>query len=154
MNRKKILIVALVAVVTTITVALLIGNGKGKSSLSNKNSMRPQRTLPTRVPAYVTDGKALASLAPTLPPERFFGRAREAYQIAREIPETLAQLPCYCYCDEGFGHKSLHTCYESEHSATCSTCIMEALVAYRLQKQEGLTPAQIRDRIIQEFGPK
>ncbi len=113
--------------------------------------MRPQRTQPARVPAFVTDGKALATLGPTLPPERFYGRVREAYQVAREIPETLAQLPCYCYCDEGFGHKSLYTCYESDHSAHCATCIQEALVAYRLQKEQGLTPAQIRERIIAEY---
>lgn len=156
MNRKKIIVAALVAVVATLAVALLVGsgNGKGKTSLLQKPLMKPQRTEPARVPAYMTDGTALASLKQTLPPEQFFGKAREAYMVAREIPETLAQLPCYCYCDEGFGHKSLHTCYESDHSAHCATCIQEALVAYRLQKEEGLSPAQIRDRIIAQFGPK
>jgi hypothetical protein len=156
LNTKKIVMVILVAVVATVGVALIVGSDrdKGRDSLLQKPLMKQQRTEPARVPAYVTDGKALANLGPTLPPEKFFGRAREAYQIAREIPETLAQLPCYCYCDEGFGHKSLHTCYESDHSAQCATCIQEALVAYRLQKEEGLAPAQIRERIIQEFGPK
>ncbi|HEV7844045.1 MAG TPA: CYCXC family (seleno)protein [Pyrinomonadaceae bacterium] len=156
MNRKKIIVVVLVAIVATLGLALLVGsdNSKGKTSLLQKPLMKPQRTEPTRVPAYMTDGTALASLRPTLPPEQFFGKAREAYIVAREIPETLAQLPCYCYCDEGFGHKSLHTCYESDHSAHCATCIQEALVAYRLQKEDGLSPAQIRERIIADFGPK
>lgn len=156
MNKKKVLVVVLVALIATIVVALVVSSddGKGKESLLQKPLMKPQRTEPARVPAHMTDEQAIAKLGPTLPPEQFFGKAREAYQIAREIPETLAQLPCYCYCDEGFGHKSLHTCYESDHSAHCATCIQEALVAYRLQKQEGLTPAQIRERIIQEFGAK
>ena len=156
MNKKKIIIVLLVALVATLGVALLVSSNEdqGKDSLLQKPLIKPQPSGPPRVPAYMTDGKALATLGPTLPPEQFFGKAREAYQAAREIPETLAQLPCYCYCDEGFGHKSLHTCYESDHSAHCATCIQEALVAYRLQKEEGLTPAQIRDRIIQQFGPK
>ncbi|HEY0322325.1 MAG TPA: CYCXC family (seleno)protein [Pyrinomonadaceae bacterium] len=156
MNRKKVIIVALAVIIATLGVALLVGsdNSKGKDSLLQKPLMKPQRTEPARVPAYVTDGKVIATLGPTLSPEQFFGKAREAYRVAQEIPETLAQLPCYCYCDEGFGHKSLHTCYESDHSAHCATCIQEALVAYRLQKEEGLSPAQIRERIIAEFGPK
>jgi hypothetical protein len=156
LNRKKIVLVVLVALVATIGLALLLGsdNDRGKDSLLQKPLTRQQRSEPARVPAYVTDEKVLGSLRPTLSPDQFFGKAREAYQVAREIPETLAQLPCYCYCDEGFGHKSLHTCYESDHSAHCATCIQEALVAYRLQKEEGLKPAQIRDRIIQQFGPR
>ncbi|HKS26698.1 MAG TPA: CYCXC family (seleno)protein [Pyrinomonadaceae bacterium] len=156
MNRKKIIMAAVVAVVATIGVVFIIGadNDKDKQSLLNKPLTRQKRSEPARVPAYVTDGKALASLGPTLPPEKFFGKAREAYQAVREIPQTIAQLPCYCYCDEGFGHKSLYTCYESDHSAQCATCIQEALLAYRLEKEQGLSPAQIRDRIIQEFGPK
>lgn len=147
------MLVALGAILLTAGVATLIGSGgnkKGKSSLSQKT----ERNEPARVPAFVTDGKALANLGPTLPPEQFFGKARQAYQVAREIPQTLAQLPCYCYCDEGFGHKSLHTCYESDHSAHCAVCVQEALMAYRLQKEEGLSPEQIRQRIIKEFGPK
>ena len=155
MNKKKIIMVVVVAIAATLGVAFLVRSdqsGKGRSS--HNHSKKPQRTEPARVPAYVTDGKALANLGPTLPPEQFFGKAREAYQVAREIPQTLAQLPCYCYCDEGFGHKSLYTCYESDHSAHCAMCIHEALLAYRLQKQEGLSPAQIRERIIQEFGLK
>jgi hypothetical protein len=146
----------LVAVFATLGVVFIIGsdNGKDKQSLLNKPLMRQQGSEPARVPAYITDGKALASLGPTLPPEQFFGRAREAYQVVREIPQTIAQLPCYCYCDEGHGHKSLYTCYESDHSAQCATCIQEALLAYRLQKEQGLTPEQIRQRIIQEFGQR
>lgn len=156
MNKKKTLMAVLVAVVAMAGIALIIGSDKdkGKDPLLQKPLTKQQRTTPSRVPAYVTDGKALAALGPTLPPEQFFGKAREAYQIVREIPQTIAQLPCYCYCDEGFGHKSLYTCYESDHSAHCATCVQEALLAYRLQKEQGLSPAQIRERIIQEFGPK
>lgn len=157
MNKKKIIVVLLIAVVATLGAAWLAGSGEengGQSSLLQKPLIKEQRTAAARVPAYMTDAKVIESLSPTLPPEQFFGKAREAYQAAREIPQTLAKLPCYCYCDESAGHKSLHTCYESDHSAHCATCINEALMAYRLQKEEGLSPEQIRQRIIQEFGPK
>ena len=153
MNKKKVIAVIIIAVVATLGVAWLIGaNQDNHSGLVHKPLIK-QRTA-ARVPAYMTDAKAIEALGPTLPPEQFFGKAREAYQVAREIPETIAQLPCYCYCDESFGHKSLYTCYESDHSAHCAMCITEALTAYRLQKEEGLSPAQVRERIIQEFGSK
>lgn len=154
MNKKKVIVVVLAVVAAALGVAWLVGGGNREQSLLQKPLIKEQRTEAARVPAYMTDEKMIAALKPTLAPEQFFGRAREAYQAAREIPETLAQLPCYCYCDEGFGHKSLHTCYESDHSAHCAMCVNEALTAYRLRKQEGLSPAQIRERIIEEYGPK
>jgi hypothetical protein len=42
----------------------------------------------------------------------------EAYRIARDIPEVLAQQPCYCNCGESFGHTSLLDCYATDHGAT------------------------------------
>jgi uncharacterized protein with PCYCGC motif len=105
-----------------------------------------------RVPAYVSAAEA-KRLSPTLAPAQFTGKTRAAYQAVKEIPQTIAQLPCYCYCDTNFGHKSLHSCFEDEHAAQCAVCVEEALTAYRLQKEEKLTPAEIRARIIAEYGP-
>jgi hypothetical protein len=96
------------------------------------------------------DTKSARSLPPTLLPEQFIGPTREAYRAAQEIPETLAQLPCYCHCDMSMGHKSLHSCYEDTHASQCAVCVSEALVAYNLQKS-GMTPAQIRERIIAQY---
>jgi hypothetical protein len=105
-----------------------------------------------RVPAFVTNPVALKSLAPTLAPETFTGKRRAGYEAARAIPETLAQLPCYCHCDRGFGHKSLHSCFVDDHGANCSICLDEALLAYQLQTEEKLKPEQIRERIIAKYG--
>src|ERR1051325_9874481 len=104
------------------------------------------------VPAYLTVAPSKSALGPTLEPEKFTGLARDAYRAAREIPVTIAQLPCYCHCDRGFGHKSLHSCFEDDHAAHCAVCVNEALLALRLEKEEKLTPAQIRDRIIAQYG--
>jgi hypothetical protein len=101
-----------------------------------------------RVPAHYETPPV--TLPPTLPAERYKGMTRDAYQAAKEIPQTLAQLPCYCHCDQSMGHKSLHSCFEDEHAASCAICVGEALMAYRLQKQ-GLKPAQVRERIIAEY---
>jgi hypothetical protein len=92
------------------------------------------------------------SLPATMNPAVFSGNVKRAYQVAKEIPETLAQLPCYCHCDRGFGHKSLHTCFVDDHGANCGVCIGEALMAYELEKQQSLTPEQVRKRIIEAYG--
>lgn len=131
----------------------------------SKKSPEPQATGPqatssvaekhteqthSRVPAYQTVAET-RTLGPTLEPSRFIGKTREAYKVAREIPEILAQLPCYCHCDRGFGHKSLHSCFEDDHASQCAVCTDEALMAYRLQKDQKLSPEQIRKIIIEKY---
>jgi hypothetical protein len=102
-----------------------------------------------RVPAYQSASE-VESLPPTLAALEFFGKAREAYEVAKKIPGTLAQLPCYCHCDQ-IGHKSLHTCFVDDHAAHCAVCVDEALLAYQLQRDEKLTPEQVRERIIEKY---
>ena len=104
----------------------------------------------TRVPAFQV-GASVKDLGPTLAPEKFVGKTREAYKAVKAIPETIAQLPCYCECDKAFGHKSLYSCYEDDHASHCAVCVDEVLLAYRLQKEEKLTPEQIRERIIAQY---
>ena len=108
----------------------------------------------SRVPAFQTDAASLKNLGPTLSPEKFFGQQRAAYKAVKEIPRTIAQLPCYCHCDKGFGHKSLYTCFEDDHAAHCAVCVDEALLAYRLEKDEKLKPEQIRERIIAQYSAR
>ncbi len=55
-------------------------------------------------------------LPKTLDPGLFRGKAKQAYQIAREIPEVLAQIPCFCEC-EAYGHENLLDCFIDRHGA-------------------------------------
>ena len=148
---KKVLIISII-VAAALALTILSQRGGYNPGRQSRTTAPPSTsTSAARVPAHYEDVRSLGQLPPTLPPERFFGQARLAYKVAQEIPQTLAQLPCYCYCDETFGHKSLHSCYESDHSASCAVCVNEALLAYRLQKEQGLTAPQIRERINAEF---
>jgi hypothetical protein len=104
------------------------------------------------IPAHFETPPSRASLGPTLPPERFTGLTRDAYRAVREIPVTIAQLPCYCHCDRGFGHKSLYSCFEDDHASHCAVCVNEALLALKLEKEQKLTPAQIRETIVAQYG--
>ena len=113
------------------------------------NHPHPQNAA-QKMPAFEM-APTRASLGPTLEPEKFTGITREAYRAVRQIPTTIAQLPCYCHCDEGFGHKSLYSCFEDDHAAHCAVCVNEALMALKLEREQKLTPAQIRDRIVQQY---
>jgi hypothetical protein len=62
--------------------------------------------------AKVTDPKT--GLPKTLDPNLIKGEDREGYEVAKEIPEILAQLPCFCGC-EAVGHENLLDCFVDEH---------------------------------------
>jgi len=70
-----------------------------------------------------------------------------AYELAAKIPKMLYQQPCYCYCDRGMGHTSLHSCFAGTHGAECGTCLKELYYTCTMYKQ-GKTARQIREGII------
>ena len=76
-----------------------------------------------------------------------FPYQRHAYELAAKIPKVIHQQPCYCYCDRGMGHTSLHSCFSGTHGAQCGTCLKELYYSYTMHKQ-GKTARQIRAGII------
>lgn len=155
---KKVLVV-IILLLTGSAVGLIAMRGNGGDSAEADDSTAKVMTTQSdekttrqsmKVPAYQTTEES-RRLGATLDPSQFFGKAREAYQIAKKIPVTLAQLPCYCHCDQSFGHKSLHTCFEDDHASHCAVCVDEALLAYQLETEEKLAPDQVRSRIIENY---
>ena len=65
-----------------------------------------------------TENINLREKRPTLSPQRFSGKVRRAYEVARAIPAVLDRLYCYCRCRENFGHKNLLSCYVDTHAST------------------------------------
>jgi hypothetical protein len=80
-------------------------------------------------------------------PNANFPYQTHAYELAAKIPKVLYQQPCYCYCDRGMGHTSLHSCFSGTHGAECGTCLKELYYTYTMYKQ-GKTASQIRAGII------
>jgi hypothetical protein len=68
----------------------------------------------------------------TLDPNLFEGKTRQAYVVAQQHPDLLAQLHCYCGCEQHEGHKSLLDCFRTNHGAGCATCVGEAVMAGQL----------------------
>lgn len=126
-----------------------VDNGSSQAD-THDHSGRPDRT-PKPVPAFQSPEGA-KKLPKTLDASLFTGSVKMAYQVVSEIPETIAQLPCYCRCDRSMGHKSLYSCYLDDHAANCGICMNSALKAYKLQKEKKMSPEQIREELIAEYG--
>jgi len=75
----------------------------------------------------------------------------EAYEAARGVPQVLDGLYCHCNCSKSFGHRSLLTCFESDHGAHCDICMGEALLAAQLAAR-GTSLDEIRSAIDARFG--
>lgn len=89
----------------------------------------------------------------TLSPALFIGRIAKAYRVAREIPQVLDKIYCYCDCALNFDHKSNLTCFVDGHGAKCDICINQALDAYQMA-QKGFSVEEIKKRIDSKYGKR
>jgi len=116
---------------------------------------KPRRT-PTAAPAAKPTPRAAAMnscatclergvvLDPARLPNGNEADVRVSYEAARKYPDTLDRLHCFCECKESLRerHKTLLTCFTSEHAAGCGICQREAILAARL-KDQGLSDEQV-----------
>jgi hypothetical protein len=154
-NKALLIALAIIAVAAGVVIHRKMDDRSSRvsanlSASTSHSATHAASASPSRVSAYQSASGA-QTLKPTLAPAQFIGKTRDAYKAAQQIPATLAQLPCYCHCDEGFGHKSLHSCFEDDHAAHCAVCVDEALLAYVLEKDQKLTPEQVRRVIIEKY---
>jgi Protein of unknown function with PCYCGC motif len=105
------------------------------------------------VPHFNAPPSVKEKLPPILTKDQLWGANAQfayqthAYELAAKIPKVIYQQPCYCYCDRGMGHNSLHSCFSGTHGAECGTCLKELYYTYTMYKQ-GKTARQIRAGII------
>lgn len=102
-----------------------------------------------RAAADASGGGASASL--TQDPGLYQGDTRQAYIVARDHPELLAQLDCYCGCEQNEGHKNLLDCFRTNHGAGCDICVGEAVTAGQMLSQ-GTPVDQIREALRARYG--
>src|SRR5437016_10846687 len=94
-----------------------------------------------------------AKLVHTMDPNYFSKdpKARAAYEVAKDMPEVLAELPCFCGCMTALGHESNLFCFKDEHGSGCSICEDIALEA-RDMHNKGFSIERIKDVIREHFG--
>jgi hypothetical protein len=95
--------------------------------------------------------EAVLPPVPTLSPALFVGRAREAYQVAHDIPDVLKHVPCFCGCKDAYQHQNNLFCFADQHGAVCDMCQSIALESKRLH-DEGKSTSEIAELIQQKYG--
>jgi uncharacterized protein with PCYCGC motif len=100
---------------------------------------------PTPRPGITAAKVVPQSLVPRTP------GASEAYAAARAAAATLDGVYCHCDCSKHAGHRSLLTCFESEHGAYCDICMGEAMMAAQMATR-GTSLQEIRAAIDARFG--
>jgi hypothetical protein len=93
-----------------LTSGLAMANGEHSKTLTQETDSKAFKILKEKS----IDQKT--GLPKTLDPNLFKRKAKEAYQIAKEIPEVLVQIPCFCEC-EAYGHENLLDCFIDNHGA-------------------------------------
>ena len=98
--------------------ALVLISSLGLAFLWSDQAPGGPLTGPSPSSAPIAPAVPRRETRPTLDPARFVGKAAAAHRVAREIPDVLDRLYCYCRCDKHMGHKSLLSCYTDGHAAT------------------------------------
>ena len=105
-------------------------------------------TEPSAPEQVAENRKAADVLSPALFTD---AKARAAYQTAKDIPEVLEQLPCFCGCMMNMGHKNNLFCFKDQHGSGCDLCEDIALDARKMH-DEGMPIAQIQENIRATYG--
>ncbi|MCK5237699.1 MAG: hypothetical protein KAR06_12045 [Deltaproteobacteria bacterium] len=86
----------------------------------------------------------------TLNPVYFTGEAQKAYEAARNLPEVIDSLQCYCNCTESVDNRSLLSCFVDMSARYCKTCMEAALLAKEMN-DGGKDVVEIRKTIDKKF---
>ena len=100
--KKKLFVVVLLVTGLAIVAFIITRQNQNQTRAGKPKSVKDSIATPQSrssssaklIPAYYETAPSLSSLAPTLQPEQFKGKAREAYQAVGMIPQTIAQMPC------------------------------------------------------------
>src|SRR6267154_2159072 len=154
---------AAIALIPLMIVFALAANSLGASKSQEHHSQQKaqqkdgqkkddgQQKAGVRIPPYYENPDDVKELPQVLDPNQFKDpNTRKAYQIAKDNPRLLLQLPCGCGCDISDGHKSLLSCYTDKHGEFCGTCQQEALEAGEMAAKK-MPIKEIRAKIIEKF---
>jgi len=121
------------AALLALVLFLTLGREQGHAAVhpDSRPNVTAERVLP---PSFLTNERGVV----------------EAYAAARNAPQVLDGIFCYCQCARNFGHRSLLTCFESDHGSRCDICVGEATLAAQLAAQ-GNSLAAVRRAIDARF---
>ena len=160
-RKSKRIIQAFLAILVIggIASAWFLSGGSGSSSINSTSTSAPNAIDPNTLPAslrnrLVLPAKPLAKRPYTLEPSSFSEpEIRNAYQAARDVPEVLEHMPCYCGCFANSGHRNNLDCFKDNHGISCALCRAIAVEAKAMTEQ-GMAVEQISLAINEKYAPR
>ena len=135
------------------------GGGTTIDSSAVMPQAAPANVDPETLPAslrnrLVLPAKPLPRRPYTLEPSGFDDpRVRASYQAARDVPEVLEHMPCYCGCFASAGHRNNLDCFKDNHGVSCELCRTIAVESKAMSLQ-GLPVEQINLAINEKYAPR
>jgi hypothetical protein len=142
--------VAIVLVVAGLASSwFLMSRPAGETELADDSSLKPEPPPPGLENRMILPAKPQPRRPVTLNPAAFDDpEVKTAYQAAKDVPEVLEYMPCYCGCFGNAGHRNNLDCFKDNHGVTCLLCRSIAIEAGRQAKLG--TPVQQIKRIVDE----
>jgi hypothetical protein len=146
-------------VIIGIVSAWFLSGGSGGSSSSTSASLAPTSVDPNTLPAslknrLVLPANPLPKRPYTLEPSTFPDpEVQKSYQAARDVPEVLEHMPCYCGCFTNAGHRNNLDCFKDNHGEHCALCRAIA-VESKAMAEQGLPVEQINIAINEKYAPR
>lgn len=144
-------IVGLAVVAAVAGVAILTARGIAApedKKVATKPSPAPKTTAAVAAKPRLNSCTVCLERNAIVDPARFSGwenvDVRKSYEAAAKYPATIDLLHCFCECQESamHHHKTLLTCFTSEHGAGCGICQHEAIMAAKM-KDDGMSDEEI-----------
>lgn len=114
------------------------------------------RSTPSPAPAAVA--MAMPSAAGTVDVTTLAPDVAGQYRYVAAHAAEFAQVPCFCGCEQSFGHRNLADCFLradgagfDSHAAGCGVCLGEATVTHDLL-DNGLPPSSAADAVTRQYG--
>jgi hypothetical protein len=129
---------------------MLMWHGSSSDS-SGTDILNTNSSLPGRMALPATPRNPRPE---TLNPNTFADpEVRDAYQAAKDAPEVLEHLACYCGCFREANHRNNLDCFKDMHGTQCALCRAIAIEGRR-ERGQGIPIEQIKHNVDEKWAPE
>jgi hypothetical protein len=113
------LILGVAAIVAAAAIYFFSGRGAAPAGETGEIPPEYTSTNPALRNRLILPARAHPTRPITLPPESFTNdEVRRSYQAAKDHPEALESVACYCGCYGDAGHRNNLDCFRDNHGIT------------------------------------
>ena len=155
-QKKRILRVFLGGIVVVAIVAAYMNFGDSPAYMTDQTELdqaTPASTSSTLRNRMVLPATPRRPRPITRNPDQYNEpEVRKAYQSAKEAPEVVENMACYCGCFASAGHRSNLDCFTDDHGVSCAQCRTIAIESVQMSRM-GTPVSQIKRIIDERYSP-